>query len=60
MEIDVIGPENILFAGAFVHRSARKFLQVGAVRGIKSIAFGVPKLQVKKLASDGLNDKVSG
>ena len=37
-----------------------EILQVGAVRGIKSTAFGVPKLRVKKLASDGLNDKVSG
>ena len=26
---DVIGPENMLFAGAFVHRSARKFYRLG-------------------------------
>ena len=28
------GPENILFAGACMHLSARKFLQAGSVKGL--------------------------
>ena len=28
-EVDVIGPENILFAGASVHLSARKLYRLG-------------------------------
>ena len=34
LKVDVIGAENILFAGAAVHYSARKFLQAGAVKGL--------------------------
>ena len=33
LKVDVIGPENILFAGASVHLSARK-LHAGAVVGL--------------------------
>ena len=32
----VIEPENILFAGLCIHFSAQKFLQVGAVKGLKA------------------------
>ena len=34
LKIDVIGPENILFAGASVCHSARKYLQAGAEKGL--------------------------
>ena len=33
IDIDVIGPENILFAGASAHLSARKFYMLGQWRG---------------------------
>ena len=29
LKIDVIGPENMLFAGASVHLSAQKFYRLG-------------------------------
>ena len=34
LKTDVIGQENILFASASVHLSARNFLQDGAVKGL--------------------------
>ena len=36
MKVDVIGPENILFAGASVHLSAYKFYRHGAVKGLRA------------------------
>ena len=33
--MDVIGPQNILFASSSVNDSARKMLQTGAVKGLK-------------------------
>ena len=34
LKVDVIGAENILFAGASVHLSARKFYMLGQVKGL--------------------------
>ena len=42
LKADVIGQENILFAGVSVHHSARKFLQAGAVKGLSTIDRGHP------------------
>ena len=33
LKVDVIGPENILFAGTSLHLSARKFYRLGQWRG---------------------------
>ena len=34
LKVDVIGPENIPFAGASVHHSAPEILQAAAVKGL--------------------------
>ena len=34
LKTNVIGPENILFAGASVHRVSPEILQAGAVKGV--------------------------
>ena len=37
LKVDVIGPENIRFAGASVNLSARKCLQAVAVKGLMAV-----------------------
>ena len=37
LKIDVIGPENLLFARVSMHHSAWKNLQAGAVKGLRTI-----------------------
>ena len=38
LKVDVIGPENILFAGESVHLSARTFYRLGGCEGVKAKA----------------------
>ena len=53
LKVDVIGPENILFAGESVHLSARNFFTGWGREGVKDVVTQRPLPRVVRVGDHG-------